>query len=118
MTPHGPTQDSHTVTIEIEVCKDAGGELVASFHTSPEDPEKDTLFVNRGDRVEWTFPHGPWVVQPGPLSPFEQVVIRGDEGEIRGATVREDAMVGQYKALIAVSVDERVFVADPHIVIV
>lgn len=110
-------QETHRVRIELSVTEDEAGEAVASFHTTLEGTESDALFVSRGDRVEWTFRDGPWVVRPGPISPFGQVVIRGEADETRGATVREDADLGDYKSLIAVYVDGRVHAADPHFVI-
>lgn len=109
--------DTHTVTIELDIRKDDAGNRVASIHTSLEGKDQDTLFASPGDRIEWTFEEGPWVVRPGPLSPFGQVVIRGKAGETNGATVREDAKLGDYKSLIAVHRNERVHTADPHFVV-
>lgn len=109
--------DTHTVTIELDIRTDDAGNRVASIHTSLQGKDQDALFANPGDRIEWTFEGGPWVVRPGPLSPFGQVVIRGEAGETRGATVREDAKLGDYKALIAAYVNGRVHAADPHFVV-
>lgn len=114
MTLEGSTTGCQTVTITLRVETTEAGEEIGIIETEP-----DPAFVSRGERVEWTFDDGPWVVRPKPQSPLRQIVIRGGEGETSGATVRDDAMLGEYKTLIAVFDKEKgkVFAADPHFVV-
>lgn len=107
-----------TVTITVDQ-----GQLNAFLEEEADNPlpeietDPDPIKLRPGQTVSFRFEGGPWMLQPTPLSPFDRVVIHGQGGETVTVTVRDNAMTGVYKSIIAVHVDGRVFVTDPHFII-
>lgn len=107
----------HTVTITVDEDRldgflEHGDPPIPEIETDP-----DPFYLSPDDTVTFQFEGGPWMLQPQPLSPFDRAVVHGRDGEEVTVTVREQAMRGVYKSIIAVYVNGRVFVADPHFII-
>lgn len=111
----GQDRMTHTVTIELDL--EQSLEQTERGNPPAITTTPDPIRVRRGDTVTWSFADGPWMVHPTPLSPFDRVVLQGQGGEEVSVTVREDAMLGVYKSIIAVYAEGEVFVADPHFVV-
>ncbi len=78
-------------------------------------PESVRVFP--GDTIEWVCGAGPFAVHLGWGTPCSKGRVRGDTNAKVSTSVRTNATNGQYKYMVAVSVNGQIYTDDPEIVV-